>query len=262
MRVVVLGCGGSSGVPMIGGEDGRGDWGLCDPLEPRNRRTRASIVLQTSGGATLVDTGPDMREQLLACGIPSIDSIIFTHAHADHVSGIDDVRGLNRVGGRPIASYGFPETVAELRQRFGFAFLPWSPPGFFRPVLDAHSVEPGTSIDLGGSRFALFEQTHGRTRTLGFRVGGFAYSTDVVALEPRARAILQGVDTWMVDAFQRDPHSSHAHLGQAIDWAKQFGVRRTVLTHMGIDLDWAWLKATLPEGVEPAFDGMEFQFPG
>ncbi len=263
MRVIVLGCGGSSGVPMIGGADGRGDWGSCDPHEPRNRRTRASIILQSDDGRRLlVDTGPDLREQLLACSIPRVDAILFTHAHADHVCGIDDVRGLNRLTGRPIPAYAFPETLAELAERFSFAFLPWSPPGFFRPVLEAIALEPAATAEICGLPVRVFEQTHGRTRTLGFRVNDFAYSTDVSDLGIEARAALAGVDTWMVDAFQLEPHGSHAHLDQAIEWARQLGVRRTVLTHMGPDLDWRRLKARLPDGAEPAFDGLEIVFPG
>ena len=261
MRVIVLGCGGSAGVPMIGGADGRGDWGACDPDEPRNRRSRSSIVIEAIGGERLlVDTGPDLRDQLLARGVPMIDAILFTHAHADHVCGIDEVRSLNRIADRPLEAFAFPEILDELRERFGFAFLPWSPPGFYRPVLQSSAIEPGAVVHLCGLELTIFEQSHGRIRTLGFRAGDFAYSTDVSDLGHEARAILAGVDTWMVDAFQREPHSSHAHLKLAVAWARELGVRRTILTHMGTDLDWAWLRDSLPDGVEPAFDGMEFSF--
>ncbi len=261
MRVVVLGCGGSSGVPMIGGADGRGEWGLCDPDEPRNRRTRASIVLESSfGERLLVDTGPDLRDQLLSCAIPGIEAIIFTHAHADHVCGIDEVRGLNRISGRPLAAHGFPETLDEIGHRFAFAFLPWSPPGFYRPVLTPHPLEPGAAVRLCGLDLRIFEQVHGRTRTLGLRVGDFAYSTDMSDLGPDALDTLRAVDTWIVDAFQREPHSSHAHLAKVLEWSRLLGVRRTILTHMGPDLDWAWLCANLPDGVEPAYDGLELSF--
>ena len=261
MRVIVLGCGGSAGVPMIGGADGRGDWGACDPAEPRNRRTRSSIVIEAEGGERLlVDTGPDLRDQLLTRGVPMIDAILFTHAHADHVCGIDEVRSLNRIADRPLDAFAFPEILDELRERFGFAFLPWAPPGFYRPVLRSSTVEPGAVVSLCGLELKIFEQSHGRIRTLGFRAGDFAYSTDVSGLGNAARAILTGADTWMVDAFQREPHSSHAHLELALAWARELGVRRTILTHMGTDLDWAWLREWLPDGVEPAFDGMEFAF--
>jgi phosphoribosyl 1,2-cyclic phosphate phosphodiesterase len=261
MRVIVLGCGGSAGVPMIGGADGRGDWGLCDPDEPRNRRTRSSIVIESEGGERLlIDTGPDLRDQLLTRAVPMIDAILFTHAHADHVCGIDEVRSLNRIADRPLEAYAFPETLDELRERFSFAFLPWSPPGFYRPVLTASAVRPGEVVRIAGLELTVFEQVHGRIRTLGFRIGGFAYSTDVVELGREARRVLEGVDTWMVDAFQREPHSSHAHLDLALAWGRELGVRRTILTHMGTDLDWGWLGDRLPDGVEPAFDGMKLDF--
>ena len=262
MRVTVLGCGGSAGVPMIGGTDGRGDWGCCDPLERRNRRTRSSIVLEgPRRQRLLVDTGPDLRQQMLSCAIPGVDAILFTHAHADHVCGIDEVRALNRIAGRPLTAYGFPETLEELRQRFSFAFLPWSPPDFFRPVLTPVELQPGTALSLHGNNLRLFEQVHGRTRSLGLRVGDFAYSTDVGDLGPGAMSVLEGVDTWMVDAFQREPHTSHAHLEKAMAWARVLGVHRTILTHMGPDLDWGCLQSELPAGVEPAYDGLELSFP-
>ena len=261
MRITVLGCGGSAGVPMIGGADGRGDWGACDPAEPRNRRTRASIIVEAGDGKRLlVDTGPDLRMQLLACAIQGVDAIVFTHAHADHVSGIDEVRGLNRVAGRPLPAYGLPETMSELGERFGFAFQPWHPPGFFRPVLLARIVQPKDAIVIEGIHLRLFAQAHGRTRTLGLRIGPFAYSTDVHELGRDALDVLEGVDTWLVDAFQREPHPAHAHVDLVARWAAELGVRRTILTHMGTDLDWRWLTTSLPAGLEPAFDGMALSF--
>ena len=240
---------------MIGGAGGRGDWGSCDPGEERNRRTRSSIVLEGKAGRRLlVDTGPDLRHQLLACAVPAIETILFTHAHADHVSGIDEVRGLNRIAGRPLEAFAFPETLSELEHRFSFAFKPWSPPGFYRPVLTPNPLA------LCGLNLKLFEQEHGVSRSLGFRVGAFAYSTDVVALDASALDVLRGVDTWMVDAFQRDPHPSHAHVEKVVAWARALGVRRTILTHMGPDLDWAWMRDHLPPGVEAAFDGLRLAF--
>ena len=257
MQVTVLGCGGSTGVPAIGGSDGGGDWGLCDPAEPRNRRTRASIVVQASSGERLlVDTTPDMRSQLLAARIPSIDAVLFTHAHADHVTGLDDVRVLNRIVGRPLDAFGTEHTLGELTQRFPYAFRPWTPPGFFRPVLVQHKVGPGQVVATAGLEIRLFDQDHGFVRSLGLRIGGFGYSTDVVALDEAAFSALAGVDTWLVSCFQRAPHSTHAHLGLVLEWAQRVRARRTVITHMGGDLDWAWMRAHLPAGVEPAHDGL------
>jgi phosphoribosyl 1,2-cyclic phosphate phosphodiesterase len=262
MRVTVLGCGGSTGVPAIGGADGAGDWGVCDPAEPRNRRTRASIVIESGAGSRLlVDTSPDMRSQLLACRIPAIDAVLFTHAHADHITGLDDVRVLNRIVDRPLDAFGTAKTLDEIVRRFSYAFLPWQPPGFYRPVLAERRVEPGMTIRAADLDVALFNQDHGFTESLGLRIGRFGYSTDVVELDEAAFAALKGVDTWLVDCFQRAPHRTHAHFDRVLAWANRLGARRTVLTHMGADLDWAWMLANLPPGVEPAHDGLVLDLP-
>lgn len=255
MRVIVLGCGGSAGVPSLGGQDGRGEWGACDPTEPRNRRSRSSIVIEAPLGRILVDTGPDMRAQLLACAIPRVDAVIFTHAHADHVTGLDDVRLLNRITGQPLPAYATLATSTELIRRFDYVFRPWTPPNFFRPVLDLHTVQAGETLQVCGAEIRTLDQDHAVTRTLGLRIGKFAYSTDLVRLDPPALATLAGVDTWLVGCFQREPHYTHAHLAQIDEWRRNLGVRRTILTHMGYDLDWSWMTANLPTGMEPAADG-------
>ncbi len=256
MRVRILGCGGSTGVPALGGADGRGDFGACDPAEPRNLRTRASIVIEAPAGNILVDTGPDMRAQLLACGIAQIDGIIFTHAHADHITGLDDVRQLNRLVNSPLPGFATGATSEQLMQRFDYAFRPWTPPGFYRPVINMQVIEPGEIFSLCDARVQTFEQDHHVMQTLGLRIGDFAYSTDLVRLNEAAFAALAGIDTWLVGCFQRTPHLTHAHLDLVLHWCERLGVRRAVLTHMGIDMDWAWLQDHLPSGVEAAFDGM------
>jgi phosphoribosyl 1,2-cyclic phosphate phosphodiesterase len=258
MRVTLLGTGGSAGVPLIGGADGSGDWGACDPSEPRNRRSRASIVVASdSGMRLLVDTAPDLREQLLACRIPRVDAILYTHSHADHITGLDDVRILNRIAGRPLEAFGTKPTLEELTRRFGYAFRPWQPPGFFRPVLAPREVAAGETVAAADLCVRLFEQDHGFIPSLGLRIGNFAYSTDVVGLDDAAFAVLRGVDTWVVGCFLRKgPHKTHADLPQVLGWADRVGARRTVLTHMGGDMDWAWMSTNLPAGVEPGYDGM------
>jgi phosphoribosyl 1,2-cyclic phosphate phosphodiesterase len=262
MRVTILGCGGSAGVPQLGGVDGTGDWGACDPAEPRNRRSRSSIVIESDDGSRLlVDTGPDMRNQLLASGVPRVDAILFTHAHADHITGLDDVRILNRLAGRPLPAYGTQHTLDELVRRFDYAFKPWTPPHFFRPVLEPQPLAFGDVFEAAGMAVRVFEQDHGYLPSLGLRVGSFGYSTDVVTLNDAAFAALAGIDTWVVGCFQRHAHSTHANLSRVLEWAARVGARRTVLTHMGPDLDWGWMQAHLPPGVEAAMDGLVVEFP-
>jgi phosphoribosyl 1,2-cyclic phosphate phosphodiesterase len=258
MRITLLGTGGSAGVPLIGGADGSGDWGACDPNEPRNTRTRASIVVESGEGTRLlVDTGPDLRAQLLACRIPRVDAIVYTHPHADHITGIDEVRILNRLVDRPLDAFATCSTLDELTRRFAYAFSPWAPPGFFRPVLVARRVAAGDTIQTAGVTVRLFAQDHGKIQSLGLRIGGFAYSTDVVALNDAAFEALAGVDTWVVGCFLRQgPHWTHADLPTVLQWIERVRPRRTVLTHMGTDMDWAWLAANLPPGVEAGYDGM------
>jgi len=259
MRVTLLGTGGSAGVPMIGGIDGGGDWGACDANEPRNQRTRASILVEQGGQALLVDTSADMRAQLLASRVPRVDALLFTHAHADHILGLDDVRILNRIVDGPLDAFATAHTLAELARRFDYAFLPWQPPHFFRPVLTSVAVVPGQSFAAAGIAVKVFDQDHGFMHTLGLRIGGFAYSTDVVELDSAAFAMLAGVDTWVVGCFQRESHRTHASLARVIEWVARLRPRRTVLTHMGTDMDWAWLAANLPPGVEAGYDGQRLE---
>jgi phosphoribosyl 1,2-cyclic phosphate phosphodiesterase len=258
MRITLLGTGGSAGVPLIGGADGTGDWGACDPSEPRNARTRASIVAESGEGTRLlVDTGPDLRTQLLTCRIPSIHAVIYTHAHADHITGIDEVRILNRLVNRPLDAFATRATLDEMTRRFAYAFRPWEPPNFYRPVLVAREVAAGDTIQTAGMTVRLFAQDHGRIESLGLRIGAFAYSTDLVALNDAAFDALQGVDTWVVGCFLRKgPHWTHADLPTVLQWVARVGPRRAVLTHMGTDMDWAWLAANLPPGIEAGYDGM------
>jgi phosphoribosyl 1,2-cyclic phosphate phosphodiesterase len=261
LRVTLLGTGASAGVPLIGGADGRGDWGACDPAEPRNRRSRSSILIQGPEVAgvrptLLVDTSPDMRTQLLDAHVRRADAILYTHAHADHVTGLDDVRILNRIAGRPLDAFGSKATLDELQSRYAYAFRPWEPTHFFRPVMLPRVVALGEVFDAAGLPVLAFDQDHGFTRTLGLRCGGFGYSTDVVMLNDAAFAALEGVDTWVVGCFQRhSSHKTHAWLERVYEWREHVRPRRTILTHMGGDMDWAWLCANLPAGIEPGFDG-------
>lgn len=247
----MLGCGGSGGVPQIGGR-----WGACDPSDPRNSRTRASILVETEDRALLIDTTPDFRTQMLAIGKYRLDAVLYTHGHADHIMGLDDLRAVNRLIGAPLPVFADARTMAELKRRFDYAFLPLTPGGFFRPVLLPHEISPGTAFEAAGVKVQPIAQDHGFMPSLGFRIGDFAYSTDALVLDDAAFEALAGVRTWIVGCFQDKPHSTHAHLALALEWAARIGAERTVLTHMGEGFDYAALSARLPPGVEPGFDGL------
>ncbi|MCC7426019.1 MAG: MBL fold metallo-hydrolase [Alphaproteobacteria bacterium] len=255
LSVTILGCGGSGGVPLIGG-----DWGVCDPAEPRNRRLRPSILVGHPGGRLLVDSTPDLRQQLLDAGVGEVDAVVYTHAHADHVSGLDDLRIVNRRIRRVLPAYGAAGTLDEIARRFDYAFVKDDGPvGFWRPALLPLPVVPGSRFTAAGLEIETIVQDHGVMASLGLRIGRFAYSTDVVRLEAAALAALAGLDTWIVGCFQRRPHKTHAHVAQVLEWVALLRPRRTILTHMGPDLDWAWMRANLPPGVEAAYDGMRLE---
>ena len=257
MRVTVLGCGSSGGVPMLG-PDG---WGECDPADPRNRRTRVSILVEANGGNVLVDTSPDLRQQLLAAQVAHLDGVLYTHGHADHVHGIDDLRSLNFVMRRPIDVYADPTTRAELEQRFAYVFRDDLPGTTFAPRLVAHDITG--PLTVGGIDVVPFEQDHGPGgTTLGFRFGPVAYSTDVKTMPEAAFDTLQGIDTWIVDCVGENPHVTHSHVAQTLDWIARVEPRQAFLTHMSHRLDYAKLAAKLPPGVAPAHDGLIIDVPG
>jgi phosphoribosyl 1,2-cyclic phosphate phosphodiesterase len=254
MRVTLLGTGASAGVPQIGPI-----WGACDPADPRNRRTRSAILVEAPHGKRLlVDAGPDLRAQLLAAGIGRIDALMFTHHHADHIMGVDELRLVNRATGREIEAHALPATLDALGRRFDYAFLPPTPPFFFRPALVGVPVLPGETAVLAGMEVRFLSQDHGVMETLGIRIGNFAYSTDLVRMPAATLDALHGLDTWVVACFQREPHKVHAGLGQILEWVAELRPRRVILTHMGIDLDAGWMERNLPAGVEAGLDGMVF----
>ncbi len=257
LRVTLLGSGGSGGVPLLGGADEGGDWGACDPAEPRNHRTRTSALVEgPGGGRLLIDAGPDLRQQLLAARVARVDAVLFTHAHADHILGIDDLRQINRNTGRALDAFGTRTTLQKLDSRFDYAFFGATPPFFFRPALEPRRVEYGERFEIAGLRVEAFRQDHGVMDSLGVRICRFAYSTDVVALPEESMGALEGLDTWVVGCFQRGPHKVHADLGQVVDWVQRLRPRRTVLTHMGASMDYGTLLRELPPGIEPGHDGM------
>jgi phosphoribosyl 1,2-cyclic phosphate phosphodiesterase len=252
VRVTMLGCGPSWGVPRIGGS-----WGACDPQNPRNRRRRCSALVEEDGKTLLLDTSPDLREQLLDAGVSRVDAVLFTHAHADHLHGIDDLRSVNQLMQRPIPIFGDAATLAEIRARFGYVFTPLEPDRqttYYKPVLEPHAV--GSRFTAAGVAVTAFLQNHGFSTTLGFRIGGFAYSTDVIELDEAAFAALAGVEVWFVDCIRRRPHVTHSHLEKTLGWIERVRPRRAVLTHMDESFDYESLRGELPQGVEPGHDGL------
>lgn len=251
MKVRLLGCGTSFGVPRIGG-----DWGQCDPSEPRNRRRRASVLASHAGSNVLVDTSPDLREQLLDAGADALEAVIWTHDHADHCHGIDDLRALFHARGAPLPGYARSETLATLRYRFDYVF---EGRGGYPAVVNGRELPD--RLELGSTTVRVVDQPHGDITSAGLRfdAGGcsFAYSTDCNALTYEMRRLFTGVDLWIVDALRRRPHPTHPHLDRTLQWISDVRPKRAILTHMDNSMDYRTLLAELPADVEPGFDGME-----
>jgi phosphoribosyl 1,2-cyclic phosphate phosphodiesterase len=258
LKATILGCGSSGGVPRIGG-----DWGACDPSEPKNRRSRCSLLLQRGKTSVLVDTSPDMREQLLRADIGWLDGVLFTHDHADQTHGIDDLRALVINRRQRVDCYMDESTKGTLRGRFGYCFS--TPEGSnYPPITNAYRIAPGKPLAIasaGGDAIEIlpFLQHHGEIESLGFRFGPLAYSSDVVGLPEASFDALEGVEIWILDALRYRAHPSHAHIDLALEWIERVKPRRAILTNMHIDLDYETLRAELPAGVEPAYDGMTIE---
>lgn len=253
----ILGCGSSGGVPRLGGQ-----WGDCDPTNPRNARRRCSLLVERAGpdGVTrvLIDTTPDMRSQLLDAGVGELDAVIYTHAHADHVHGLDDLRMIVFNMRARLQVWADGETGNALLDRFGYAFV--QPKGSpYPPILELNTIVGDTVIDGKGGpiTFTPFEVAHGNIDALGFRIGDLAYLPDVSDIPESAWDKLQNLDTWIVDALRRDPHPTHSHLANTLDWIARAKPRRAILTNMHIDLDYATVAAETPAHVTPAHDGLK-----
>lgn len=262
LQVRILGCGSSGGVPRIGN-----DWGVCDPAEPRNRRTRCSVLVRYwSPGATeptlvLIDTSPDIREQLLAARVTRLDAVVLTHEHADQCHGIDDLRALVLRAMKRIPLHMDSETARVVGDRFRYCF---EGAGAYPAILDRHDdLVAGQAIRIGGLGGELemlaLAQDHGGISSLGFRMGTFGYCNDVVRLPETTLERLYGLDTLVVDALRYRPHPTHASVAEALAWIERLKPRRAVLTNLHVDLDYAKLRSELPAGVEPAYDGMELE---
>ncbi|HZV56586.1 MAG TPA: MBL fold metallo-hydrolase [Sphingobium sp.] len=251
LKTVILGCGTSSGVPRIGN-----DWGACDPTDPRNARTRVSILVESASTRILVDTSPDMRAQLLAADVVHLDAVLWTHDHADHAHGIDDLRQVMHHRGSPVPAYAHAATLRGLKARFAYAFEGREG---YRATIDARELGEGETM-IGDIALRWVAQPHGSISSTGFRFdyGGHAvaYATDADAVTDEMVALYAGVDLLIIDALRVKPHPTHLDLAQSLDTIARVKPRRAVLTHMDNSMDYATLRGSLPPGVEPGYDGL------
>lgn len=251
MKLTILGCGTSGGVPKMPEY-----WGACDPENPKNRRRRASVLIEDDGTSILVDTSPDLREQMLSAKVKHLDAVFYTHDHADHTHGIDDLRGFYQTSRKRVPVFGDEATISALRDRFSYIFRSQS--GY--PAICSSHVLNGQKR-VGAIKMIPFEQGHGAGISLGYRFGDMAYSTDLDRLPESAFDVLSGVKVWVVDALRYEKHPTHSHLAQTLRWIERVGPEKAVLTHMTWDMDYDTLYETLPAGVEPAYDGMTITLP-
>jgi len=259
LTFTILGCGSSMGVPRVAL-----GWGSCDPNNPKNRRRRCALLLERAQGQgkvtrVLVDCTPDLREQLLDAEVDWLDGVLITHEHADHTHGIDDLRPLFVHKRRRVDIWLDEPTSRAMHARFGYCFM--TPPGSeYPPILTEHRLVPGQAVSIdgqGGPIEALpVLQNHGDIPSLGFRFGAVAYSADIKSLPEASLAALAGLDVWIVDALRKAPHPSHFNLDEALDWIALVKPKRAILTNLHSDMDYAALRASLPPGVEPGYDGM------
>lgn len=256
LRFTILGCGSSGGVPRLGGL-----WGDCDPGNPKNTRRRCSLLIEreTDAGVTrvLIDTSPDLRAQLLDAGIGTLDAVVYTHSHADHVHGIDDLRMIVFNMKRRLGVWADGTTQERLYGSFGYTFTQ-SEGSSYPPILDMHTIHGDVTISGAGGDVTLtpFKVGHGPIDALGFRIGDLAYLPDVAEMYDSAWDAVKKLDCWILDALRRTPHPTHAHLERSLEWIARAAPRRTVLTNMHIDLDYATVAAETPDHIAPAFDGM------
>lgn len=261
-RATILGCGSSGGVPRVGAM-----WGACDPANPRNRRRRCGLLVERLGRArhttVLVDTSPDLREQLLSVRASALDGVLYTHNHADHVHGIDDLRYVSYAMKRRIEVWADAPTRASLEERFRYCFAP-IPGSNYPPILTLNTIEPPQPVVIEGPTGAVVAtpvlQDHGEIGSLGFRFGSLAYSPDISGVPPASLPLLRGLKVWIVDALRVTSHPSHFSLKDALAWIERLEPERAILTHMTAELDYETLKRELPAHVEPAYDNMVIEF--
>ena len=254
MKITVLGSGPSYGIPGVAV-----GWGKCNPDNPKNRRLRSSITVEHEGTEVLIDTSPDLRQQLLQNDKKRFDALLYTHFHADHLNGLDEVRSINQVLGKPLDTYCDGETLKAIQTRFGYVLEPLAQgvTFFYKPTLKVKTIKQGDQFEIGSLKIDVFIQDHGHCDTLGFKFNDtFAYSTDVTRLPDAAFEVLEGVKVWIIGVLTDKDHVTHAHVAKALKWAERIGPERVYLTHLGQDLDYEELDRNTPENVRPAHDGL------
>jgi phosphoribosyl 1,2-cyclic phosphate phosphodiesterase len=253
MRLTFLGTGTSFGVPQIGC-----DCAVCRSTDPRDKRTRSGAVLEANGSTILIDTPPELRLQLIAAGLSRIDAVVYTHEHADHINGIDDLRVFSVRQHKPLPLYGPPETLERLRASFNYIFDDAVHPyeGTSKPHLTLHRTEPDQVLRIAGIEVLPLAFKHGHLRVFGYRFGKLAYITDIKEIPERERQRLRGLEVLVLNALWWRPHPTHLSISEAIETARELGARRTYLTHLTHETGHAELEAQLPAGVYPAYDGL------
>ena len=253
MKITLLGCGPSQGVPIIGNH-----WGNCDPKNIKNRRSRPSILVQGHKTNILIDMSPDIRTQFLDNNINAIDAVFFTHLHYDHIGGIGELRTLSFMREKRIDVYGTAPVLNTLKENWNYLFDENSSDDLrlYKPAAEPRQFTHGKSFKVGDMNIMPFLQDHGICETTGFRFGDFAYSTDVVHLSAESLSILRGVKVWIVDCLRNEPHPTHAHFDRTMEWIKQVKPDQAVLTHMNFQTDYETIQSQCPKGVEPGYDGM------
>ncbi len=257
MKVTMLGCGTSVGVPALG----QAGWGKCNPEDERNRRQRCAVLVEVNDTVILVDAGPDIRNQLIPLGIKKIDALLITHTHSDHVAGLDDLRAFYWPERNNIKIHATAHHGRDIVERFPYLFAkkPDSP-SYFVPPMAMHQIDAGTQITIGDCKIDILHQDHGNSTSLGFMFDHkFAYSTDVIDMSDDVFDKLTGVDLWIVEALRADPHSAHSHFDQTFEWIERVKPRRAVLTHLGLEADYERLSRLCPTGTEPGIDGLQFE---
>ena len=252
LRIEILGCGSSSGVPAIGN-----NWGECDPKNPKNRRLRSSIFVKSSKTNILVDATPDLRQQLLNANINYLDGILITHTHADHINGIDDFRFLNVIMKKHINLYATKEVIKEISDRFSYVFedlVPQAKGFYYKPCLIPNEITG--EFEINELKIINFPQNHGFSDSTGFRINNFAYCTDVMDFDDKTLNLLKNLEVWIVDCLRFTPHKTHAHLDKVLNWINIIKPRRTFVTHMNYEVDYNYMLSKMPENCQPAYDGL------